>query len=300
MHKTALLFLGLAACGTNAAGSTDETTESGGTETPSTSDVPGSSGPMMTTTTTGSESSTGPGDTDCATDCQASTTSGEPPEQCDFWEQDCPDGHKCMPWADNGGNSWNAYRCSPIADDPAGPGERCVVEESGVSGIDNCDATSLCFDVDADTLEGTCRPFCMGSESEPTCPDACDSCTISATSVLLICLPACDPLAPGCNDGEACQPHNQGFVCMPDTSGESGAPGDICESVNACDPGTVCATAELLPECDGTGCCTPYCTVGDSTPCTALPGTECVPLFEEGPPPEACTSADVGACLTPA
>src|SRR5262245_15971404 len=31
--------------------------------------------------------------------------------ECDVWAQDCPPGEKCMPWANDGGSSWNSLRC---------------------------------------------------------------------------------------------------------------------------------------------------------------------------------------------
>ena len=43
--------------------------------------------------------------------------------QCNPFTQDCPEGEKCMPWANDGGGSWNATRCSPISDNPGEPGE---------------------------------------------------------------------------------------------------------------------------------------------------------------------------------
>ena len=33
--------------------------------------------------------------------------------ECDLWGQDCPDGEKCMPWANDGGSSWNATKAAP-------------------------------------------------------------------------------------------------------------------------------------------------------------------------------------------
>ena len=33
--------------------------------------------------------------------------------ECNQWVQDCPEGEKCMPWANDGGSAWNATRCRP-------------------------------------------------------------------------------------------------------------------------------------------------------------------------------------------
>jgi hypothetical protein len=65
--------------------------------------------------------------------------------ECDLWKQDCPPGEKCMPWANDGGGSWNATRCTPLAEDPRQPGEPCTVEGSGVSGRDDCDIRAMCW-----------------------------------------------------------------------------------------------------------------------------------------------------------
>src|SRR6187431_2409029 len=55
--------------------------------------------------------------------------------ECDGWAQDCQAGEKCMPWANDGGMTWNAMRCSPLAPDPALAGEACTVEGAAFSGI---------------------------------------------------------------------------------------------------------------------------------------------------------------------
>jgi hypothetical protein len=271
--------------------------------------LPGTSGGTVPSTTSPATSATSPSTTTdpdssgedvgtCGFICE--TTTGLPPVECNLFDQDCPDGEKCMPWANDGGNNWTAAKCTPIADNPAGPGEVCQAVGSGVSGIDNCDGTSMCFNVDPVTLEGTCYAFCVGDESNAVCPDACDLCTLSGNSVLTICLPTCDPLAQDCDEGSACYLYNESFACVPDVSGKDGAPGRECEFTNACDEGTWCAPGDRVPDCTGAGCCSPFCTVGDDTPCAILPGTVCVPLFEEGHDPEGCVPVNAGSCLTPA
>jgi hypothetical protein len=222
--------------------------------------------------------------------------------ECDIWAQDCARGEKCMPWANDGGTSWNATKCVPIAPDPKQPGEPCTVEGSGVSGVDDCDIGSMCWNVDPDTNMGTCIAMCTGTPDNPMCAESCDVCTVGGDSVLALCLPGCDPLGSDCPAGQACIPIADEFGCAPDGSGALGAAGDPCEFVNACDPGLFCASADILPDCDeGVGCCAPFCSTVAADPCPgAAPGVECVPWWEPGQEPmDGCTNATVGACVLP-
>ncbi len=216
--------------------------------------------------------------------------------ECDVWTDDCPDGQKCMPWANDGGSSWNATRCSPIDASPGQPGDACTVEGSGVSGVDTCDSRSMCYYVDPDTSEGICIGFCDGSPQAPTC-DANFICTIVNDGVLTLCRPECDPLLQNCDGTAACLPANgsDGFTCIIDASGEGGGFGDPCEFINACDPGLFCANAEVVPDCGGTGCCSSFCDM--SEPDCPDASQECVAWFEEGATPPGLE--DVGACAIP-
>jgi len=219
--------------------------------------------------------------------------------ECDIWIDDCPRGTKCMPWANDGGSSWNATRCSPLAEDPNDVGEPCSIPEYFPGGIDDCGPRSMCWDVDPDTLIGECVAFCTGSESSPSCDDPCTTCRLTGAGVLILCLPVCDPLAPDCDEGEACYPVDDSFECAPDAGGDMGALGEPCEFLNVCDPGLFCAPVETVPDCEGSGCCTPFCDALAEAPCAGLPGgVECIPWFDEGEAPP-CVSGVVGACLLP-
>jgi hypothetical protein len=272
-------------------------------------------GPPNTTVPPGTTAPPFPGTTSVgpSTEGNDSTTSGVPEtdslsfldghndgsagNECDFWLQDCPRGEKCMPWANDGGSAWNALRCSPIAEDPAAPGEPCLVEGSGVSGIDTCELGAMCWDVDPDTLEGTCVAFCVGDEANPMCEDPNSTCSIPSDGVLALCFPRCDPLQQDCTAGNACYPTNDSFQCIPDVSGDMGAAGDACEFINVCDPGNFCASAELVPDCAGmVGCCTPFCNL-DQEPLPCLAGQECVPWYERVMAPPGFES--LGACVLP-
>jgi hypothetical protein len=278
-------------------------TMTGGVVTSSTTVPPSTVGSSTSTSTTtsattdassGEDSATFVADSGCSFLCPPD---GQNTHECSVWEQNCPAGEKCMPYSADGSPTWNGTRCSPLDPDPDAPGESCTVEGSGVSGVDSCDGTSMCWYVDADTLEGTCVSFCTGSEANPMCPDACQDCTLTAEGVLTICLSVCDPFTTDCGEGFGCYLGGDTLFCGPDISGDGGAPGEACEFSNECDPGTMCVNGDVIPECDGSGCCTPYCLVGDDTPCAALPGTECVQLFEV--PPSPCTPENLGACAIP-
>jgi hypothetical protein len=228
--------------------------------------------------------------------------------ECDIWIDDCPSGQKCMPWDNMGGNAWNATRCTPLAHDPKGVGEPCTVEDNAVSGIDDCEARAVCWDVDPETNMGVCVAMCTGSESRPTCDDPCEYCQLTGEGVLILCHPTCDPVLQDCDEGSACYPVDgaEVFRCTPDAGGDMGALGDPCEFINTCDPGLFCAHPDLVPaaflhDCGGEpGCCTPLCDATAATPCPqpGLETAECIPWFDEGEAPP-CLSGVVGACVLP-
>jgi len=222
--------------------------------------------------------------------------------ECDVWAQDCMEGEKCMPWANDGGNAWNATRCSPVDPNPAQVGDPCTVEGSGVSGIDNCAISSMCWNVDPETNMGTCVAFCSGSEANPVCEDPGTSCSILNEGTLILCLPNCDPLLQDCQEGEGCYVTNDTFSCVPDAGGEMGAFGEGCEFLNVCDPGLFCANPDGVPDCAGSiGCCSSFCDTSDPEAGANCPGAaggqDCVSFYEEGQAPPGYE--DVGVCLIP-
>ena len=220
---------------------------------------------------------------------------------CDMFAQDCPDEEKCMPWANDGGNVWNATRCVPIEDNPGQPGDECSVEGSGTTGIDTCDLGSMCWDVDPETNIGTCVAMCTGDAASPLCEDPGTACVNVNDGAIVLCLPACDPLLQDCPDGQACYGIVDAFTCVPDASGEAGVYGDACEYINVCDPGLFCANADSVPNCQGSvGCCSEFCDLDDAAgndQCSGVVGgQECVP-WTENPQPGL---ESVGACVIPA
>jgi len=311
--------LALTACGAKE----DDPTVTGANDDNNDDDNEDSSSGGGPQVTTGVDPDTGPGMTSNATEGGSETgadsgSSGpgvvfllEPDGggvsfECDIFAQDCPEGEKCMPWANDGGGAWNATRCSPISDNPGQPGDECTVEGSGTSGIDTCDLGSMCWDVDPKTNVGTCVAMCTGDESNPICEDPDTSCAIANDGAIVLCLPACDPILQDCPEGQACYPIQDAWSCAPDASGETGVYGDACEFINVCDPGYICLDASTVPAgeaCEGAGgCCTAVCDLmdpqGDAQCEGAAGGQTCQPWYEEGNAPPGYE--DVGACALPA
>lgn len=279
MKRRALLLLLTAACGTTpAAGSEGSSGE------------PPLSGSTATTNSTTSTTDSLPAGSSSTT--QVDKTVGDsfliPADvmgidtECSTFSQDCPLGEKCNVWANYGGSAWNATKCVPLAPDPAEVDEPCTVEGVGVSGLDSCALGSMCWDVDSRTQQGTCVPFCSGSDWAPLRSDPNRECSITGAGILTLCFLNCDPLEPlPCAQGEACYPIENGFVCAQDDSGADGTLWDACEFINDCDPGLLCVNPELSAMCpEGAGgCCLPVCSISASDCPVAM---LCEPWFVSG------------------
>jgi hypothetical protein len=211
--------------------------------------------------------------------------------ECDQFAQDCPDDEKCMPWANDGGDEWNANKCAPVERAPAAIGESCIVQGSGFSGLDDCDFGAMCFGVDPLTNEGVCVPTCTGSEDAPICPEGL-ACTRGFDGYLNVCLPICDPLAPSCAADEVCANTADyivggDFLCHPMPPFEPQPYGAPCFGLQACDAGLMCFPSEFLPGCVDESCCS---LLGDvaAPPVCPDPMQECIPVFEGDPPEGLC------------
>ncbi|MEM6296387.1 MAG: hypothetical protein AAGA54_34275 [Myxococcota bacterium] len=192
--------------------------------------------------------------------------------ECSIWDQDCGRGEKCVPWANDGSSVLNASICRPIHPQPRAAGEPCRVEEGVASGIDDCDALSVCFDVDPDTLEGVCAAFCEGDENAPTCEAKAQHCVISNEGVVTLCLDTCDPFGAPCDDERSCvaaEPDR--FVCVRPDAIPLGEP---CFGVATCEEGASCVAVS-----DGDARCVLPC-VPDGDPCEA--GSSCAPWGDAG------------------
>jgi hypothetical protein len=255
----------------------------------------------VTTTTTHEGGTTTRGETegDDGSLFVSDPTDGGVTFECSVWSRDCPDGQKCTYWGNDGGSAWNATKCVPVAPDPVGSGEPCVVQEHATSGLDDCDFGSMCWYVDPARLTGECVPFCQGSESNLQCDEG-RWCRISASAVLLLCLEKCHPFDAPCGPGKLCTWHGSWFTCFPDASGDDGAYGDHCEYLNACAAGLFCAAAHAVPGCQGAqGCCSEYCDLSDPTfECAGADGGQvCLSWYEDGQAPEGFET--LGLCAIP-
>lgn len=250
-----------------------------------------SSGGSSSASSADGSSSSGTVDTSSGS---SETTGG--PVACDLFDPMCPDGFKCNAFADDGGSIWTASQCFDLDPTPAEIGEPCTMTDSPTSGLDDCEAGSLCFDFMGGDLTGVCHEYCGGSPDMPTCPTGFACAGFDSNGVVFLCLPWCDPLLQDCADGDACYPVGDAFACAPDASNGAGY-GDGCNFVNACSPGLFCASAAGVPGCVSLGCCSPFCDLSDPMPnCPGQAGgQECVPYFDSPP----AGFEDVGVCIIP-
>jgi hypothetical protein len=210
---------------------------------------------------------------------------------CDPFAQDCPEGEKCVPYASNGG-WWDDNKCVPVLGaQPAG--EPCTYA-GRVEATDDCDATSMCWNVDDEGI-GTCHAFCMGTADNPSCPDGF-TCPITSDGTINVCIAICDPLLQDCDEGLGCYWANVDFNCISTT--QDLPPGAPCGYVNDCAPGNICLDATVLPDCLGSACCSTFCDVNlGPGQCDVLPGTTCVPFWEQGLAPDGYEH--IGVCIVP-
>ncbi len=195
--------------------------------------------------------------------------------ECSVQDQDCCDGEACKARANDGGDSWNATICTPLAAEAGQLGDPCVAEGSAVSGNDTCDLGLMCWNVDPQTLEGTCAQYCVPDGDEPLCASADETCIVANRWALPLCLPACDPLTPECGPGFGCYPGSENdFVCM-----REGEEVDIDGLRHPdCPAGTLMVLPSIVEGCsDDAPCCASFC---DQTAVSPCGGTgECLPYF---------------------
>lgn len=197
----------------------------------------------------------------CATGCVPDMQ----PPSCDLFAQDCPPGSKCN-------SNGDETVCTPQDPAPGAPGDPCTRADPGV---DSCAAGGLCW------IDDVCHAYCL--DPQVPCPkgQAC----VNADGLATVCVASCNPLAPSCPAGQVCVIPSSGIpVCAPDVSGAGGEAGDVCEFVNACDPGNQCDQTGTVPDCAGKSCCTPFCDFGVPDP-GCPPGQKCLSFYAPGSAP---------------
>lgn len=137
---------------------------------------------------------------------------------CDVFAQDCEKGEKCQPWANDGGDTWNAARCSP-ATGTNEVGDPCNVEGHPTSGIDDCVLGAICWITSPDSLSGVCVAQCGGSEGAPEC-DGDQACAIIEDGVAAVCASTCDDGSSVCSSQAECTPVGDASYCLPDAAGD--------------------------------------------------------------------------------
>lgn len=283
------------------AGTSEGTAGSTGASTSTTTTASQPSAETVTTSATPDPSTGTVGDGDGSSTSADDGPDGRSGSECDLWAQDCKVGFRCVGWANDGGDSWNATRCVPIARPAVAAGEPCTVADWIASGVDDCEPGTMCWYIDPATLQGTCVPMCAGSEANPLCSGACTTCNITNDGVLLLCLPTCDPIAPSCADGERClgysSPYAASLACHAAPPGTA-AIGEACHDPEDCGDGLLCVRDDEVPGCRSTsGCCTSYCDRLAEDPCDALvAGTHCEPFFPSDSAPAGCGVEELGVC----
>ncbi len=225
--------------------------------------------------------------------------------ECSFFTQDCNDGEKCVPWSELPDLIPDEIRCCPVQEPVAQAGDICTVQGYLGSCLDNCVKGTMCLDIDGDGT-GVCQQMCGGEPEDPKCDDAEEECFIYYSGVPL-CFSTCDPLIQNCPSDKGCYPDaiaegGTGFLCMP-TVGDNGL-GDYCWLLSACNPGMICATPNVLPNCHGdaddAGCCTDLCDITEPDACSEIhPDLECVSWYYGDLQPPSQELQNVGACVIP-
>ena len=162
-----------------------------------------------------------------------------------------------------------------------------------MSGIDDCDVDTICWQVDPMTNQGICHGACDLVDGGYQCDEPL-GCALVDNGVPL-CVQTCDPLASSCPAGQSCTFLGTLLACQP-LFGHPRPQGEPCNAEFLCESGTLCSYDPAV-SCGneaGLGCCALPCDVNDPVACT---GAEtCVPWFPLRPPP---ALAHLGVCAGP-
>lgn len=275
---------------TSASGGATQSTSSTSTSTTLTTGADNSTGVVTTDAETTTTSADDSNDSSDVTFIQAPDVPGHCNGYCDAWAQDCPEGMKCSAWdCEEVAAFWITPRCVELDRDAAEVGEACSVQDRVYSGADNCEVSSLCWDIDPDTLAGTCIGFCQGTAANPVCELESQSCFNGLNELLNLCLPRCSPLAADCGVARQCVFNEDGlaardFVCIPDVHLPAQAYADDCEDSLGCGTGLVCVASGEVPGCTSDRCCTTLGSLSAPPVCPDAMQT-CAALYADGDAP---------------
>ncbi|MBV1858313.1 MAG: hypothetical protein KUG77_07865 [Nannocystaceae bacterium] len=204
---------------------------------------------------------------------------------CSVWDDECPEGQKCIAWSNEGDEVWNDTRCRPVGTDLVG--EACTVEGGPASGLDSCAQGSMCWGVDPETNTGLCAPLCH-NEDHPLCDDPDRHCMVGNGGALNVCLFFCDPVNSECSDSEACYLVDESTVCLRPNTPVVVEP-DLTPAL--CAPGSTAVAPGLDVGCDeGEPCCVSWCDLA-----SPMPG--CPSEASCRPWDDSLWAGDAGLCL---
>ncbi len=208
---------------------------------------------------------------------------------CDVFRQDCPTDTKCVPYALEGSEVWNAAHCVPLEPGGGQPGDPCEIVDPA-TGADTCDQSSICDYVSPDDGFGICTSFCSGDRTAPICNDPSTACVSPDGGSYPLCLRTCDPLVQNCGGStgapQTCTPApgDDTFACLEDTANNQGVHAAACWTDDQCNPGLFCAEQNTVAGCSSSiGCCSDFCDLDAPNPndvCSGAAGGEtCQPWF---------------------
>lgn len=220
-----------------------------------------------------------------------------PGEECVPGIGDCGPGFKCQPYASRGCYV-DGDMCAAIIGDQQ-LGDPCTRTRYQ----DDCAKDLFCFaGTSAKEGPGICRQLCDGSDPNSCHEDlgwtARSACAPHNGGTLPMCEQLCHPLADECGEGDGCYYGGRAFYCMPSAVYEGDVTqGQPCYTIQSCQSGLACLSAESVLDCESDYCCTTVCDLnGDDTcpkgsSCQLYPFDPYDDAFEPDP-----SWLDVGTC----
>lgn len=218
-----------------------------------------------------------------------SETSGTFPTECVPWQDSCPRGEKCLPYASQFRGYFDRYGCFELVPRPDLIGQECSTleyYEMVITQSDSCGLGAIC-------LDDLCMPLCSGEPDSWSCPPKFGCLGLDFEP---FCLPSCDPLDVqlDCAMYDSCIVNGAGFFqCAPAAQDQAPLFADCLSDTN-CGASQYCENKELVKECgqnSGERCCNALCDLDNGI----CPGDSvCLPFFAEPTYPE---YEDLGKCM---